>query len=85
MWGAVGTPLWFGLNSQEQLSEDELLDVSQKAAVALAVAAFLVMPLLLTVLVPWKTVRANIFFVYYRTRVRVVGSDGGSVCGYCLF
>ena len=58
-----------------------MVDVSQKAAVALAVAAFLVMPPLLTVLVPWK-VRANIFFVYASLAVTVGPSVGIAFLNY---
>ena len=76
VWGAVGTPLWFGFNSTNNWSDDDLLAVSQKAAVALAVAAVLVMPTLLTVLVPWRTVRANLVFVYAALAVTVGPSVG---------
>jgi hypothetical protein len=39
------------------------LTVGKKAAVCLAVSAFLLVPVALTILVPTKVVRSNIFFV----------------------
>jgi L-lactate permease len=62
VWGAVGTPIWFGYGGLG-LTDDDLVEVSKKAAVCLAVSAFCLVPLALTILVPWKAVQANIFFV----------------------
>jgi hypothetical protein len=62
VWGAVGTPIWFGFGILE-LSEDEFLEISRKAAVALGVGGFLLVPVIMTVLVPFALVRHNILFV----------------------
>jgi lactate permease len=69
VWGAVGTPLWFGFQSLEDgissaTFDELLLTISSKAAVALAASALVLMPLILTILVPWQHVLSNILFVY---------------------
>jgi lactate permease len=58
----AGTPIWFGLGGLG-LTEDDLQTVAKKAAVCLAVSAFLLVPVALTILVPPKVVRSNILFV----------------------
>jgi lactate permease len=64
VWGAVGTPIWFGFGaSLDELTEDDFLAISQKAAVCLAISGFILIPFVLTILVPWKVVRANLLFV----------------------
>jgi lactate permease len=63
VWGAVGTPIWFGFGGLG-LTDDDLVDVSKKASVCLAVSAFCLVPLALSILVPWKAVKANIIFVF---------------------
>jgi len=69
VWGTAGTPLWFGFGSVlHDMPQDEadelLLDISIKAALALAVSAIILMPFALTILVTWKDVRNNMVFVY---------------------
>ncbi|MCC5822149.1 MAG: L-lactate permease [Phycisphaerales bacterium] len=61
-FGAVGTPIWFGLG-ELGLSPDELLTVGTKAALINAVAALVIPVLALRVLLPWRTIRASIVFV----------------------
>lgn len=63
VWGAVGTPIWFGFGSLG-LTDDEFLDISRKAAVCLAASGLLLIPLVLTILTPWKVVRANLLFIF---------------------
>jgi L-lactate permease len=62
-WGAVGTPIWFGFGSLD-LSEEDLVEISTKAGVALGISAFLLIPLTLTVIVPFRLVRQNILFIF---------------------
>jgi L-lactate permease len=62
VWGAVGTPIWFGFAG---LTDDEgFIEVSYKAAVALAIASFLLVPLSLTICAPWTLVKQNLVFVF---------------------
>jgi L-lactate permease len=82
VWGAVGTPLWFGFGSLPDITDDDLITISQKAAIALGVAGFLVVPWLLTVMVSWKTVRANGMFLYASLIVTVGPSIGIAMGNY---
>ena len=69
VWGAVGTPIWFGLGSlvdpstDENLTEDDLLRISQKSAVSLGLTGMIVIPFMLTILVPRKVVLQNWLFI----------------------
>ena len=82
VWGAVGTPLWFGFGSVPDITDDELITISQKAAVALGIAGFCVVPWLLTVMVSWKTVRGNLVFIYASLIVTVGPSIGIAMVNY---
>ncbi len=70
-FGAVGTPTWFGLGHLG-LSEAELLTIGFNTAVVHAVAALVVPPLVLRVLVDWTTLRRNLGFVYLSVLACVV-------------
>ena len=69
VWGAVGTPIWFGLGSLidpatgQNFSEDDLLLISQKSAVALGLTGMIIIPFMLSILVPWRVVMHNWLFV----------------------
>lgn len=83
-WGAIGAPIWFGLgqlsdDAGNYLSEAELVRVSKKAAVALAVSAFLLIPFILTILVPVQMVKSNLIFVY-TSLIVTVGPSAGLAC-----
>jgi len=81
VWGAVGTPLWFGFGTL-QLTDDQLLDISFKAAVALCVSAFVWIPFILTILVPRAVVRQNVGFVYAALAVTIGPSVGLAYVNY---
>jgi len=66
VWGAVGTPIWFGFDMLG-LSEDDFLEISQKSGIAMSVAAILMLPWVLTILIPWRVVRHNLLFVMLAT------------------
>jgi lactate permease len=61
-FGAVGTPIWFGLG-ELGLSPEELLTVGTKAALINAVAALVIPMLALRVVLPWQTIRASLGFI----------------------
>ncbi len=69
VWGAVGTPIWFGFGSLvdpstgEVLTEDDLLIVSQKSAITLGLTGMIVIPFILLILVPRKVVLQNWLFI----------------------
>lgn len=77
VWGAVGTPIWFGLgslidpNTNEKLSEDNLLQISQKSAVTLGVTGMILLPFILTILVPRTLVQQNWLFVFLSLLVAI--------------
>ncbi len=55
VFGAVGTPLWFGLGELE-LPRESLLEIGRRAAVVQVVAAPVVVALALRLLMPWRTI-----------------------------
>jgi L-lactate permease len=63
VWGACGTPIWFGFGTLDDLTDDEFLQVSQKAAVALAIGSIIIIPWVMTVLLPWTIVKQNLLFI----------------------
>lgn len=62
-FGAVGTPVWFGLG-QLGLSEQQLLEIGIKSAMIHTVAALIIPVLALRFVVSWKDIKKNIGFVY---------------------
>jgi lactate permease len=62
-FGAVGTPMWFGL-SQAQLSPSEILSVSWKSALVNSVAALFVPVIALRFVVGWVQIRQNLPYIY---------------------
>lgn len=80
VWGAVGTPIWFGLGqlidplTGEELTEDDLLSISQKSAVALGISGFVLIPFILTILVPRHLVQQNWIFIFL-SLLATVGSS----------
>ena len=61
VWGAVGTPIWFGFGDLE-LSEADFVEISYKSGVALAFSAYLLLPLILLYTCPWQRLKENIVF-----------------------
>ncbi len=98
-FGAVGTPIWFGL-SGTGLSPEELHAVGVRAAMINAAAAAIIPPLALRVVVPWSMLRPRLLFVLlvavatagpYLLAARwtfefpsIIGGLSGTVCGVLL-
>jgi L-lactate permease len=82
VWGAVGTPIWFGFGSlvnpatDELVTEDDLLRVSQKSAVTLGLTGMILIPFILTILVPRKVVMQNWMFVFL-SLLATIGPSAG--------
>jgi L-lactate permease len=58
-----GTPIWFGFGNLG-LTEDDFVEISYKAGVALIIAAFLVLPtMVLTIACPWRVLHKNALFL----------------------
>jgi L-lactate permease len=81
VWGACGTPLWFGFGNLN-LPRNDLLLISQKGAVALAFGAVIVGPWALTVLLPRRMVKSNLLFVLSSLLVTVGPSVGIAMVSY---
>lgn len=62
-FGAVGTPVWFGLG-EIGLSPEQLLSVGFKSAAINAAVALLIPLLALRVVLPWSVIRPRLGFVY---------------------
>jgi lactate permease len=63
IFGAVGTPMWFGF-SQVPLSPSEILSVSWKSALVHAIAALFVPIIALRFVVGWAQIRQNFLYIY---------------------
>lgn len=70
-FGAVGTPVWFGLG-EIGLAPDEVLAVGVKAAWVNALAALVIPVLALRIVVPWREVRPRAGFIALVTLATVV-------------
>ncbi|CAK0854469.1 unnamed protein product [Prorocentrum cordatum] len=63
-FGAVGTPMWFGIGEATGLDNEGQVKVGRVATVMLVVNALLLVPLIVRVLVPWQDVKKNMLFIY---------------------
>lgn len=54
--------MWFGFG-EIGLTEDDYLEISTRAGVAMVFSAFLLIPFILTILVPFQVVKKNIIFL----------------------
>lgn len=63
VFGAVGTPIWFGLAGALGGDEAALLRAGLYAAVGTGAAAVLLVPLVVRLLVPWRQVAASLLFI----------------------
>lgn len=62
-FGAVGTPVWFGLG-QLGLSETQLLEIGMKSALIHSVTALIIPVIALSFVLSWPEIKKNIAFVY---------------------
>ncbi|CAM9538212.1 unnamed protein product [Chrysoparadoxa australica] len=81
MFGAVGTPVWFGFGGLD-LTEEELLTVGFRAAVCVGITACVLVPLVVCILVPRRVVLENIGFIYLSLCSCVVPSVAMSTFSY---
>ncbi len=63
-FGAVGTPLWFGLGDQLDLSDEVLREIGFKTAIIHTVAALVIPVIALRFVVSWQKIRKNLLFIY---------------------
>ncbi|MBH0055688.1 L-lactate permease [Pseudoalteromonas sp. SWXJZ94C] len=62
-FGAVGTPIWFGLEALN-LSSEQLLSVSSQTALINLVAGLVIPIIALRFVVSWQLIRGNITFIF---------------------
>jgi L-lactate permease len=77
---APGTPIWFGFAGLA--TEEEFREISFKSGVCLGIAAFILVPLTLWILVPLKVVKKSIIFVFLSLATVVGPSLGISMVSY---
>ncbi|KAL7528510.1 hypothetical protein ACHAXR_002486 [Thalassiosira sp. AJA248-18] len=63
VFGAAGTPIWYGFGSLG-LSEEDFGEVSLFAAVALVVSSYILVPFIFGVIVPFKMIKDNLLFTF---------------------
>lgn len=62
-FGAIGTPIWFGLG-ELGLSNDQLLSIGLKSAIMHGAAALIIPIIALSFIVSKKEIKENIFYIY---------------------
>lgn len=83
IFGAVGTPVWFGIGEVvPDYAEADLLQVGFNAAIALGAAAVAVVPGVVYIIVPWDEVRPSLLFIYMSTLSCVLPLIGLSFVNY---
>ena len=63
VFGAVGTPMWFGFELLE-LPQSELIDIGAKTALLQSIAALIIPVVSLRFVVDWGVIRRNLGFIY---------------------
>ncbi|SHG18947.1 lactate permease [Marinomonas polaris DSM 16579] len=61
-FGAVGTPIWFGLSGLS-LSEMQLMEIAKQTALLNSLAALVVPFIALSFVVKWRDIRQNVLFI----------------------
>jgi lactate permease len=61
-FGAVGTPIWFGLEALN-LNPEQILDVATQTALINSMAAFIIPIMALKFVTSWQMIRQNILFI----------------------
>jgi len=68
VFGAVGTPVWFGVGEVvDDFTEDDLLEVGFTAAIGVGTCAILVVPYVVWIIVPWEELRPSLLFIVLST------------------
>jgi lactate permease len=70
-FGAVGTPVWFGLG-QLGLSDPQLLEIGMKSAIMHAAAALVIPIIALRFVVGFKAIQKNLLYIYLSILVCVI-------------
>lgn len=83
IFGAVGTPVWFGIGEVlPDFGDENLMAVGFRAAVALSTCAIILVPYVVQIIVPWSELRPSLLYVMLSTASVVVPFIGLSVFNY---
>ena len=63
VFGAVGTPIWFGFELL-QLKPSELIEIGGRTALLQSIVALIIPVISLRLIVDWATIRRNLIFIY---------------------
>ena len=63
VFGAVGTPIWFGFELL-QLKPPELIEIGGRTALLQSIVALIIPVISLRLIVDWATIRRNLIFIY---------------------
>lgn len=80
VWGAVGTPIWFGFAGLA--TDEEFLEISYKAGICMSFSAFILVPLTMWILVPFQVIKKNAIFILLSLTCVVGPSLGISFVSY---
>ncbi|KAL7528685.1 hypothetical protein ACHAWF_002665 [Thalassiosira exigua] len=81
VFGAAGTPIWYGLGSLG-LSEKDFGQIAFNSAVALVVGSYLLLPLVFGVIVPFKMIKRNLIFAILAITGTMIPMLGISLFSY---
>ena len=81
VWGAVGTPIWFGFGELD-LTDDELVTISTKSGISLAISAYFLVPFIFSLVLPWEVLRQNALYMLLGLSACVLPGMGISFVSY---
>jgi len=81
VFGAVGTPLWFGFEPLD-LPEETMLELGVNAAILTGIAALVIPVLALRFVIEWKNIRRNILFIYLSILASILPMVAVSLINY---
>mmetsp|Transcript_61253 Transcript_61253/g.145828 ORF Transcript_61253/g.145828 Transcript_61253/m.145828 type:complete len:788 (-) Transcript_61253:160-2523(-) len=83
IFGAVGTPVWFGIGEVvSDYEESNLVEVGFRSAMALTVCAILIVPYVVGIIVPWDELKPSWLFILLSTLSVVLPFMGFSFFTY---
>jgi len=83
IFGAVGTPVWFGIGEVvPDYGDENLMQVGFNAAIALSVCAILVVPFVVNIIVPRSELMKSLPFIFMSTLSIVIPFIGLSFVNY---
>jgi len=81
-FGAVGTPVWFGLSRIPGLSETDILTIGTRSALLHGMASLIIPIVALLFIIPWKELRRSLGFVYLSVAATVLPYVALSLVSY---